>query len=831
MPADTVYLIDATSLCYRSFFAVKLSTSKGEGSGAVFGYYNTIKKIINRFDPVYMAACFDVSRKTWRLEKFKDYKIHRKPVPDELKAQIPLVKQLTSLLGITLLEEEGYEADDIIAALANRAKAKGLKTVIVTSDKDMSQLLHEGSVEIYNPAKDEMLTEKSFTQKMGFEPRFMADYLALMGDASDNIPGAKGIGEKGASKLVQEFTSIDNMYKHLDKIAPKTAGLLVQSREDVLLSKELVLFQDCQLNVSIEGLKLAARDEAGLKAMFKELEFVSVIKEDAPYQKADIELKDIAAGDWKKIVKGDSLIFIIKDQKAYFYGDEKTTFVCMAKEAEGIFKDEKIKKVTHDFKTQLLENKIDMRNIAFDTRVAAYMLDAAYGDYALESLAAQHLGISVKDDIAALPSVIFRLYEIFKPQLKSVGMERLFCDVEMPLVSILKDMQEAGVAINIMVMEKLLELIDGKADSVTKKIYALANKEFNLNSPKQMAEVLFNGLKIKPRKKTKTGYSTNEDVLQELAAEHAIAGEILEYRQLNKLKTTYVLPIIEAVKAGDGKIHAQFNQTVAATGRLSSSNPNLQSIPAKGELALKLREAFVSGFKHGVLLSGDYSQIELRILAHYSQDENLLKAFNADHDIHGFTARLIFGVDETEAKQKRDIAKKVNFAVLYGMGAHSLARELGVSYHEAQGFIDDYFARYSGVKAYMDKVYRELEEKGFVTTVLGRRRRLPDFTSPNAQLREFARRQAVNTPIQGSCADLIKTAMVDIYNEFKKQGLRSKMVLQIHDELVFDVVPDEVDTVTAIVRDKMQNAIKLLVPIKVNIEKGANWAKMKEAVQ
>jgi len=829
MPADTVYLIDATSLCYRSFFAVKLSTAKGSGTGAVFGYYNTLKKIINRFEPVYMAACFDVSRKTWRSEKFKDYKIHRKPVPDDLKAQIPLVKRLTLLMGITLLEQEGYEADDILGVLTGLAKQKGLKAVVVTSDKDMNQLLCEGGVEIYNPAKDEMITEKSFTKKMGFEPRFVPDYLALMGDASDNIPGAKGIGEKGASKLVQEFSSVENIYKHLEKIAPKTAALLSQSREDVFLSKELALLQDCPLDATIDDLKIKARDEAGLKAMFKELEFVSLIKEETSVPAGEAALQEIGPGELKKIVRDNTLTFFIKEGKAYFYGGEALTFFCPVAAAAPLFMDEKIKKISHDLKTQMLENKIEINHLAFDTRVAAYLLDAAYGDYALESLAAQHLGIAIKDNPALYPCAIFRLYEIFRPQLKDAGMEKLFCDIEMPLVSILKDMQDAGVKIDIAAMEKLLGSIDNKIDHVGKKIFALAKKEFNLNSPKQMAEVLFVDLKIKPVKKTKTGYSTNEDVLLALAQEHKIADDILEHRQLNKLKNTYVLPILEAVKAGDGKIHAQFNQTTAATGRLSSSNPNLQSIPAKGELAAQLREAFVPSHLKGFLISGDYSQIELRILAHYSQDENLLKAFTADEDIHAFTARLIFGVGPDQAEKKRDIAKRVNFAVLYGMGAYSLARELKVPVQEAQAFIDGYFARYPKVKDYMNRVYTQLEEKGFVTTILNRKRRLPDFTSPNAQMREFARRQAVNTPIQGSCADLIKTAMVKIYFEFKKHNLKSKMVIQIHDELVFDVVPDEADKVISIVREKMQNALKLSVPVKVNIEKGANWALMKEA--
>jgi len=830
MPAEKVYLLDATSICYRSFFAIKLSTSSGFSTGGIYGFYNTVKKIVQGYRPVYMGACFDVSRKTFRQEKFKEYKIQRPPVPDDLKAQIPLVKKMTGLMGIPRLEKEGYEADDLIAVLTLRARARGHAVVIVTSDKDMSQLLEDDKVTIYNPAKDKMITEKTFTDEYGFKPARMVDYLALTGDASDNIPGARGIGKVGASRLIKEYGTIENIFKDITGVPPKTAALLAASRENIFLSKELIALGEHPLDFTVDDLKVGPVDQGGLNAMFRELEFKSLVKDtlvqapEPPPQTIAADASQLSAAARK------GLIFTIKNGRAFVLAGKDRVLEAGCEAIKDLLADSRCKKISYDIKGQMLEGDIgDIAGECFDVKIAAYLIDATAGEYTLEALAQNYLNrMLAADSPTAALAAIARLRDIFAPRLKREGMQELFDKVEMPLVMVLKDMQAAGVKIDTEAMESFLEDVDKELKKVSAGIYKAAGKEFNLNSPKQLREVLFTELKIRPTKKTKTGYSTNEEVLSELAREHRIAALLLDYRQLTKLRGTYILPLLEAVKAGDGRLHASFNQASAQTGRLSSSNPNLQSIPAKGDLAKNLRRSFVPSFEGGCFIAGDYSQIELRILAHYSQDENLLEAFKGRSDIHAYTASLLFRDQDLGETNKRDIAKRVNFAVLYGMGAYSLARELGVSLARAQSFIDDYFLRYHKVKDYMQNVYKELEEKGYVTTVLGRKRRLPDFNSPNHQLREFARRQAVNTPIQGSCADLIKTAMVGLYKELKAKKMLSRIIIQIHDELVLDVAPDEPAAVIEMLRRNMLNSLKLAVPVEVNIKRGPNWADMEE---
>jgi len=826
MPEDIVYLVDGTSICYRSFYAINLSTASGMHTGGVYGFYNTLKKLNSLYAPHYIGVCFDVSRKTFRQEKYKEYKIHRPPAPPDLIKQIPLVKQMLKCMNIAVLEQENYEADDLIASLTKNALKHGYKVVIVTSDKDMSQLLETGKVEIYNPAKDAVVTAESFEKEFGFKPKSIVDYLALVGDASDNIPGAKGIGKVGAGKLIGEYKTVENIFDNLDKLPPKAAKLVSESKEMIGLSKELIVLDYDGFAFDKDQLLVGQTDNEGLLQLFKELEFKSLAGEFM----AKSAPAAVSASGTGQCTGEEGTVAFWRDADGVFAYDGKEVTQLLEEDCAQILQDKKIKHIAHDFKDQFLTAQAGVENIYFDTQVAAYLIDAAGGDYTLEVLAAQYLNYSLQDTNGAQKvKAVYELYLIFSPLLKEQGMANLFFDVEMPLVGVLADMQDCGVAIDLKGMDILLADADNTIKGLEGQIYILAGSEFNINSPKQLAKVLFEDMKIKPVKKTKTGYSTNEEVLQLLADDgHEIARHLLDYRQVTKLRGTYIVPLLESARLGGGKIHARFNQMVTTTGRLSSSNPNLQSIPAHGEWAKKLRKVFIPSDTGHLLVAADYSQIELRILAHFSQDEQLLSAFKRREDIHSATARLLFGEDCKEDKEKRTAAKRINFGILYGMGSYSLARELGVAPGDAQMFIDSYFARYPKVKEYIQAVHKELEETGYVRTVLGRRRRIADFNSPNFQMREFARRAAVNTPIQGSCADLIKVAMVNIHKELKQRGLKSRLIIQIHDELVLDVDKAELETVIKLVSKHMRESIKLQVPIEVKVKTGDDLSAMKE---
>ncbi len=833
MSKKTLYLVDGTALCYRSFFAVKLSTSRGLPVGAVYGFYRTLNKIISKFGPDYIGMCFDVSRKTFRQEKFKEYKINRPPLPDDLKSQIPLIKKLVTSLGIKIVEKKGFEADDVIASLCQKAKQDDLSVVVVSSDKDLCQLIETGRVQVYNCNKDKFVTKDDFLEEYGFGPELMVDYLSLAGDSTDNIPGAKGIGKVGAVKLIKEFGSVEDIFKNLDKISPKIRKILIDNKKMVLLSRELVQLAYPRLEVKCRDLKIEKPDSKGLYEMFCELEFKAFLKSfPAPALNLDLEVKEgVSRKALEQLAKEDMSLFIQPEGSFVFDKDKKHVYKVLTSMLKEILEDERIKKISYGFKNQLTNLEgIEAKGLFFDVKIATYLLESALPDYALSTLVSHYLGEHFPE-IPAEPTPYFayQLYRLLSVKLKEEGLDRLFYEVEMPLIPILSKMQKHGVKIQTETLKNLQREVDKKCDNLRGKIFAIAGKGFNLNSPKQLAAILFDDLGITPLKRTKTGYSTNEEVLDKLSSKYPIAGFILEYRHLNKLKTTYILPLIEEVDRNEGMLHAQFNQTGTQTGRLSSSSPNLQSIPVKGEFSQALRKAFIPSSDSGYILSGDYSQIELRILAHLSGDENLIQAFDQNLDIHNFTAGLLFGIKpEKISDLQRNIAKRVNFGIVYGMSSFGLSKELKITPGEAQNFIDDYFNRYPKVKGYISKTCRRVEKEGFVTTILGRRRKLPDINSANIQLREFSRRQATNAPIQGSCADLIKVAMVNIDKELVEKGLETKLIMQIHDELVFDVVSNELDRAKIIVKKHMEGAIKLTVPVKVNLKAGKNWGDMEE---
>lgn len=831
MLQETLYLIDGTSLCYRSFFAIKLSTKEGMPTGAVYGVYQTLNKIISKYKPTYMGVCFDVSRKTFRQKRFKEYKIQRPPLPEGLKLQFAPVKQLIEALGVKNVEKENFEADDVIASLCQKAVNDGLKVVIVSSDKDLFQLITNEQVTIYNYHKDKMVDRKNFIDEWGFFPESIIDYLSLAGDATDNVPGAKGIGKVGAAKLIKEFSTLDNIFKNVDKLPAKMKEILKNDKKNVLLSKKLVTLCCCDLDLSWPDLKIQKQDNQTIYRIFKDLEFRNLIELlPAPELNLDIKVINGISEDILKAIAKDYLVFTVQEEEVYIFDHQKEViYKNNFNHLKSILEDGKVKKISYGMKEQILHlGSINFRGIFFDVKVAAYLLDSSLPGYSLAFLISHFLGRHVSDIPSFYqPYFIYKLYSHLSSELKKEGLWKLFEDVEMPLVGVLKQMQADGVKINVNILNKLFTEVDKRIVLVKNNIVKQAGEDFNLNSPKQLSIILFEKLKIKPIKKTKTGYSTNEEVLEKLSLEYPIAETILEYRHLTKIKTTYLAPLIEEVKRNEGFLHTHFHQTIAQTGRLSSSAPNLQNIPVKGEFSSRLREAFIPSSQGGCLLAGDYSQIELRILAHLSKDEILIDAFNQKRDIHRFTASLLFGVSEAEITvSQRNTAKRVNFGIIYGMGAYGLSRELKISPAQAQSFIGDYFKRYPGIDKYVSFAKAQAETKGYVETILGRRRVLPDIKNINLQLREFAYRQAVNAPIQGSSADIIKIAMVKIAGEIKERGLKTKLIIQIHDELIFDVYPDELVEVSAFVKQFMENAIKLIVPVEVNLKVGKNWAQM-----
>lgn len=834
MPKKTLYLVDGTALCYRSFFALKLSTSEGLPVGAVYGFYRTLKKIISKYSPDYIGMCFDVSRKTFRQDKFNQYKINRPPLPDDLKAQIPLVKRLVSALGIKIIEKEGFEADDIIASLCRKAsRDSGLSVVVVSSDKDLCQLIEAGRVQIYNYNKDKLVARDDFLDEYGFAPEFMADYLALAGDSTDNIPGAKGIGKVGAAKLIKEFGSVEDIFKNMDGITPKTRKILDDNKEMISLSRELAQLAHPPLEVNCRDLKIGNPDSKTLYELFRKLEFKAFLKDiPAPSLNLDLNIKDEITGrELARLAESEIFLFTRNENSFIFDRDKKCVYSLSTPDIREILESERVKKVSYGFKNQLVGlNEIKVKGLFFDVKIAAYLLESALPDYNLTTLVPHYLAEhfpKISDE--SIPYFACQLYRLLSVKLEEEGLDKLFYEVEMPLIPILGNMQEQGVRIRVKALKNLDKKIDKLSEGLRVEIFKIAGKEFNLNSPKQLAAVLFDDLGITPLKKTKTGYSTNEEVLDKLSFQYPVTGLILEYRHLNKLKTTYIVPLIEDVEKNKGMLHTQFNQTGTQTGRLSSSSPNLQSIPVKGEFSQDLREAFIPSFGSGYILSGDYSQIELRILAHLSGDDNLIRTFKQGLDIHSFTAGLLFGVGPEKVNEsQRNIAKRVNFGIVYGMSSFGLSKELKINPGQAQNFIDDYFIRYPKVKDYINKTYDKAEKEGFVTTILGRRRKLPDINSSNVQLREFARRQAVNAPIQGSCADLIKVAMVNIDRELAAKRLKTKLIMQIHDELVFDVDDGELDRVKNIVKIHMEGAVKLAVPVKVNLKAGKSWGEMED---
>ena len=855
---DKLIIIDGNSLANRAFYGVPLLTnSKGVYTNAVYGFINMMLGFFKRQEPMYAAVAFDVSKKVFRHEKYADYKGTRKGMPEELAEQMPILKEILRSMNIAILEKEGYEADDIIGTVVKKAEENNIASIILTGDKDSLQLISE-LTEVYLTKKGISQTQKmdlaALAEEYGLNPAQICDLKGLMGDSSDNIPGVVGVGEKTALKLLREYHDVENLYAHAEELGGKLGEKIRAGRESAYMSKELATIH-CAVPIEFawEDLLLKSPEREKLVTLYKELELNNLLKalqaEESQQKKeisgeylfdskalADIlektEINKLGIAFTENSKERTAKIGLYLNGKAYAMDiaalDEVMELLSgyLEDEATAIFCDDAKKLYNVCYKYG-----IEVNNLLYDSELAGYLLEPEKEHTALKQ-AEDYLNIEIAENdegyIFALMEALALLSEIVPQKLAEQELDKLYYELELPLAKVLVRMEHNGVKINREYLNNLNAELTERIAKITDKIYTEAGEEFNLNSPKQLGVILFEKLGMPVIKKTKTGYSTSAEVLEQLK-DYAIVENILAYRQLAKLKSTYVEGLLNLADENDA-IHTSFNQTITATGRLSSTEPNLQNIPVKTEEGRRIREAFIAKKKGNLLLACDYSQIELRVLAHVSGDEVLKNSFINAEDIHARTASEVFGVPMSEVtREQRRNAKAVNFGIIYGQSDFGLANELGISRKEAKEYIDNYFARYHTVKDWITGTIEETKKTGFVTTLAHRRRYIRDINSKNFNLRSFAERTAVNTPIQGSAADIIKIAMLDIDKKLREEKLRSQMILQIHDELVFEMPPEEAPHLIALVKKSMENAVKLEVPLAVDVKVGFNLAQMDKA--
>ncbi|NJD69688.1 MAG: DNA polymerase I [candidate division NC10 bacterium] len=868
MAGRSLYLIDGSSYLFRAYHALPpLSSSEGVPTGAVYGFTNMLIKIIRDERPDAVVVVFDSAGPTERHQHYADYKANRGAMPDDLSRQLPYIHRVVEAMGIPLLTQPGQEADDLIGSLAQRAAARGDRVTIATGDKDMLQLVGPG-IRVYDAMKATAYDESAVLKRFGVPPGQVVEVMGLMGDAIDNIPGVRGIGEKTARSLIQQFGSIEAAIAHLPEVKPVRAREALRSGiEQARLSRELARIRtDLQAELDLAQLTPPSPDRHALHALFRELGFAGLQRAFAPMSsnsalrvvildrgaEADACARALLASASVAIaVASDNDGQTDKSLHGLVFCNEPDVALCFSSPAidanlerlRPVLSGETPAKIGHDLKramVALARKEIGLKGLTFDTMVASYLLNPNRSDHSLSTVALEQLGIAVAADsgiekggdrreqvmnrAAEEAHLAWQLQEVLRLRLERSGLLPLFAGIEMPLIEVLASMEGIGFRVDVDQLEELRKELEGELSRIESRIFALAGERFNINSPKQLAEVLFQRLKLAPLKRTKTGYSTNMEVLQRLAATHELPAEVLNYRSLAKLKSTYVDVLLRLADRASGRIHTSFNQTVAATGRLSSSEPNLQNIPVRTELGRRIRQAFVAAAGHR-LLSADYSQIELRILAHLSQDCALIAAFTAGADVHRSTAAEIFGVEpEAVTAEMRRRAKVINFGIVYGMSPFGLAAELDMSQEEAALYINRYFQIYHGVKSYIDRTVREATERGFVNTLWGRRRAIPELKSADQTVRQLGERLAINTPIQGSAADLIKVAMIAIFRRLQSERLGARMILQIHDELLFEVPDAELDLITRIATEEMEGAATLCVPLQVDLGIGVNWA-------
>jgi len=888
---STLYLIDGSAYIYRAFYAVRhLSTSSGIPTNAVYGFLGMLNKILREKGPSHIAIALDAPGPTFRHDLSPDYKATRPKMPEDLAQQIPFIKRLIEVLGISSIEIPGYEADDIIGTLATWASGQGAKVVIVSGDKDLLQLVTP-QIQMWDTMKDEVFGPEEVEEKFGVPPGQLVEVMGLAGDSSDNIPGVPGVGPKTAQRLIKEFGSIDKLLSQLEKIPREKEREKIQAHaEQAKMSRELAEIKcDVPLAKDWEQLELGDSDRLGLVELYRELEFKKFLQQ--LDEEKDTQESEAMRADYKLVTSLEALeklisrstksqrvaISVMTTEENYFESD--LVGIALAWEGERgchyvplgqvskssptqfspssvlrllatVLADSDVDKVIHNSKkawTVFKRLGIELSSIHFDPMLAAYVLDPGKRVQELEAIAKEYLNKSLVsyDDLVGtgknrqalvdLPveqllsyagdQAVYslQLATSLEEKIKAANQTILFRDIEIPLVRVLARMEMKGVKVDVGRLEDLDRDFSARLEEIVERIYHLAGESFNINSPQQLGQILFDKLALPMGKKTKTGYSTSMEVLSALAPYHLLPREVLNYRSLTKLKNTYVDTLPRMVNRDTGRIHTSYNQTATVTGRLSSSEPNLQNIPVRTEEGREIRRAFVADTGH-LLISADYSQIELRILAHYSKDRALIDAFQKGEDVHLLTAVEIFEVEphEVTAELRRQ-AKTINFGIIYGMSAFRLAKDLGIPQKKGRQILERYFDRYGGVRLYMEETPKLGREQGFVTTLFNRKRFLPDLKSRNRNVRQFAERTAINTPIQGSAADIIKIAMIRIDAELERRTLPARMIMQVHDELVFEVEASSAQDVATLVQQEMESVTSLKVPLVVDVGIGSNW--------
>jgi DNA polymerase-1 len=898
----SLYLIDGSALVYRAYFALirnPLITARGEPTSAIYGFLSSLFRVLDEYRPTHLLAVFDTAAPTFRHELYSEYKSTRAKMPDDLADQLPRLKEVLDAMNIARIEEEGLEADDLIGAYAVKGAKEGFEVVLLSGDKDFTQLVND-NITMLQPGKtgDDLqhIDREGVKEKMGVYPERVIDLLAVIGDSSDHVPGIRGVGPKTALPLLEKYGTVEAILDAADDIPQK--GLrkkVTEGREDALLSKKLVTIQtDADTPLDFEELEIKPWNNEKVIQLFKTLEFnrfLDRVGEDA-IAAAEPKPKEFNQ-DYRRITNLDELKKLMQraKKKGELTFDTETTgldpltadlvgmsfcveegeayYLPVAHEGydgnlaldqvipilEPILTDDSIAKCAQNAKYDYLVMKragIVTEGITSDPMIASYVIDPSGRQHGLSFLVEQHLNYKMQPiteligtgrkqkSFAEVPvdkavfyssedaDCTYRLKKILEPKLVELELEKLYREIEMPLVTVLAEMEREGVNIDESFLKELSKMMEAELEAFTEKIYRFAGEEFNINSPQQLSTILFEKIGLKPIRKTgkKTGYSTDQSVLEKLSEEHPLPKLILDFRHFAKLKSTYVDSLPALINKNTRRIHTSYNQTVAATGRLSSSDPNLQNIPIRTEQGAQIRKAFIPRTSGYTLLSADYSQIELRIMAHYADDETMIETFQRGEDIHARTASEVYSVDiEDVTPDMRRRAKTANFAVIYGVSAYGLSQQSDMNVTESAEFIDTYFKRYPGIRKYMDKHIEFARQNGYVKTLLGRRRYIPDIESSNRTVRQFAERIAINTPIQGTAADMIKLAMIGIHK--KLADMKSKMILQVHDELVFDVHKPELKRVRDIVRTEMEGAIKLKVPLKADMATGDNWLECK----
>jgi DNA polymerase-1 len=886
MTKDKLMIIDGSSLLYRAFYALPLLTTKdGIYTNGAYGFLTMLYNLQDQYQPDYICVAFDKSGPTFRHKEYEEYKGTRQETPSELAGQFSIIRDILKSMNIVTLEMSEYEADDIAGTLARQGEEKGLEVILVTGDKDYLQLATEKSKVLLTRkgiSDMEEFDRETILEEYGLEPKQLIDVKGLMGDKSDNIPGVPGIGEKTGLKLIKEFGSIEEVYKNLDKVSgKKLKENLIENENIAYLSRKLgEIITNIPLDLGIEDLKVKDANWEELLPLFEKLEFKSFINRapDKYRNKEDeieinYEYKIVSAEEIEEVAKSlsqekklafkflidgsniieDEIISLgIKPQTgSTYYIDLSNMGERFIQLFKPIFENPQIEKIGHSLKKDmaiLFRYGIQIQNYGFDSMIAQYLIDPSQSDYSINKLSEEYLGAYGTDEEMLLGKgkgkktfsqlseedmashLSFTLETVFAlegkmiEKIREYDMEDLYYNVELPLTEVLSSMEYLGFKVDEDQLKMLGEQFDAEIKSLTEEIHQLGGGEFNINSPKQIGEILFDRLNLPVIKKTKTGYSTSVEVLEKLKDKHPIIEKILRYRQIVKLKSTYIDGLTALINRKTGRIHSSFNQTITSTGRISSTEPNLQNIPIRTEDGRRIRKAFVAEKPDYTLVDADYSQIELRVLAHISQDEKMMEAFIKDQDIHTKTASEVFHLPMEEVTPSiRNNAKAVNFGIVYGISDYGLSQDLNITRKEAKDFIDKYLDNYTGVRQFMEDIVVEGKEKGYVETLLHRRRYIPELKSKNFNVRSFGERIAMNTPIQGSAADIIKVAMVKVYKALREKGLKSRLILQVHDELIIETHMDELDEVKTILKEIMEGSISLSIPLRVDIEIGDSW--------